>query len=288
MPKCIFLSIDTALGHVWPMIGSWCWVLMLTLAVLHVTLLGGGGVTELLRHPKQKRFWNYIKSLRKDIAGVAPFKENGRRFNAPRDKTEILSRQYLSMYTKENQDSPVPEPKGEPYPQMEDLLVSEEGLEKLLHRSNPHKASGPDMIPARLLKECCNELAPILATIFNKSLQTWTVPDDWKRANISAVFKKGPANHRPVSLTCLCFTLLEHVVVSNMMKYVDQQKILIDCQHGFRTRRSCETQLVTLVYDLASAMDKGIQTDMVILDFSKTFDRVPHKRLLRKLHHYGN
>ena len=132
----------------------------------------GVGVTELLKHPKQKRFWNYIKSLRKDIAGVAPFKENGRLFNAPRDKTEILSRQYLSMYTNENQDSPVPEPEGEPYPQMEDLLVSEEGLEKLLHRSNPHKASGPDMIPARLLKECCNELAPILATIFNKFLQT--------------------------------------------------------------------------------------------------------------------
>ena len=52
-------------------------------------------------------------------------------------------------------------------------------------------------------------------------------------------------------------------------------------QHGFRAR------LVTLINDLSSSLDRGDQTDMVILDFSKAFDRVPHKRLLRKLHHYG-
>ena len=98
-----------------------------------------------------------------------------------------------------------------------------------------------------------------------------------------------PANYmyRTVSLTFLHCKLLEHVVVSNVIKHVDQHKILTDSQHGFCTRRSCETQLVTLVHDLASAMDKGIQTDMVFLDFSKAFGRVPHQRLLRKLHQYG-
>ena len=243
------------------------------------------------QHPKQKRFWSYIKSLRKDTTGVAPLKDNGRLFNAPRDKAEILSRQYQSVYTQQDQDSPVPEPEGVPYPRMEDFSVTVEGVEKLLHRSNPGKASGPDLIPARLLKECSEDLAPILTTIFNKSLQTGSVPTDWKKANVSAIFKRGqrydPANYRPVSLTCLCCKLLEHVVVSNMMKHVDQHKILTDCQHGFRKRRSCETQLVTMIHDLTSAMDKGTQTDMVVLDFSKAFDRVPHKRLLQKLHHYG-
>ena len=52
-------------------------------------------------------------------------------------------------------------------------------------------------------------------------------------------------------------------------------------------RLSCETQLVTLQHDLASTLDKGVQTDMVVLDFSKAFNRVPHRRLFRKLHHYG-
>ena len=147
------------------------------------------------------------------------------------------------------------------------------------------------MIPTRLLKECSKDLAPILTTIFNKSLQTGRVPNDWKKANVLAIFKKGQrydlANYRLVSLTCLCCKLLEHVFVSNIMKHVDKEKILTDCQHGFRARRSCETQLVTLVHDLTSAMDRETQTDMVILDFSKAFDRFPHKHLLRKLHHYG-
>ena len=69
------------------------------------------------------------------------------------------------------------------------------------------------------------------------------------------------------------------------MKHVEEHSIL--CQHDFRARRSCETQLVTLLHDLASTLDKGVQTDMVVLDFSKVFDRVPYGRLLRKLHHCG-
>ena len=147
------------------------------------------------------------------------------------------------------------------------------------------------MIPARLLKESVDDLAPILALILNKSVQSGTVPDDWKTANVSAVFKKGqrydPANYRPVSLTCLCCKMLEHIIVSNVINHVDTNNIIKDCQHGFQARRSCETQLVTLLHDLASTLDKGTQTDMVVLDFSNAFDGVPHGRLLRKLHHYG-
>ena len=145
-------------------------------------------------------------------------------------------------------------------------------MRKLLQKSNLRKASGPDIVPARLLKESSEELSPILTCIFNKSLQTGIVPDDWKTANVSAIFKKGqrydPVNYRPVSLTCLCCKILEHVIVSNVLKHLDCYKILTYCQHGFRARRSCETQLVTLCHDLSSSLDKGIQTEMLVLDFS--------------------
>ena len=117
------------------------------------------------------------------------------------------------------------------------------------------------------------------------------MPEDWRHANVTAIYKKGTrhdaANYRPESLTSLCCKLLEHVIVSKTVKHLERYNILNDCQHGFRANRSCETQILTLYHELASSLDKKVQTDMIILDFSKAFDRVPHQRLLKTVHHYG-
>ena len=117
------------------------------------------------------------------------------------------------------------------------------------------------------------------------------MPEDWRHANVTAIFKKGTrhdaANYRPVSLTSLCCKLLEHVIVSKTVKHLERHNILNDCQHGFRAKRSCVTQILILYHELAASLDKKIQTDMIILDFSKAFDRVPHQRILKKVHHCG-
>ena len=60
-----------------------------------------------------------------------------------------------------------------------------------------------------------------------------------------------------------------------------------DLQHGFRERRSCETQLIILIDELSKNMQSRKQTDLILLDFSKAFDKVAHEKLLRKLHSYG-
>ena len=80
---------------------------------------------------------------------------------------------------------------------------------------------------------------------------------------------------------------MEHIIVSHTMTHLKKHKILSDVQHDIRSRRSCETQLLTLVHELSASMDKGKQHDLAILDFSKAFDRVPHERLLLKVDHYG-
>ena len=107
-----------------------------------------------------------------------------------------------------------------PFSSMGDITVDPKGVTKLLDGLNVHKASGPDGLNARVLKECSNEISLILALIYNESLARGEVPDEWRQANVSPVFKKGEkydaANYRPVSLTCICCKTLEHILVSNI------------------------------------------------------------------------
>ena len=67
------------------------------------------------------------------------------------------------------------------------------------------------------------------------------------------------------------------------MRHLDINYVLLDAQHGFRKRRSCETQLLLSADDFLKTLDKNVQTDAILLDFSKAFDRVAHKHLLKKL-----
>ena len=172
-----------------------------------------------------------------------------------------MNRKYQATFTQEDTNQ-VPSPSGTPYPDMEEIEVDEACIRKLLQKTNPRKATGPDCISG---EDRASELAPILTIIFNKPLQEGRVPEDWQHANVTAIFKKGTrhdaANYRPVSLTSLCCKLLEHVIVSKTVKHLERHNILNDCQHGFRAKRSCETQILTLYHELA---DKKIQTDMII------------------------
>ena len=174
---------------------------------------------------------------------------------------------------------------------MGDISITTPGVEKLLQKINPKKAAGPDQISARFLQSTAHELAPIVSLIYDQSLQTGQIPDDWKMANIAPIFKKGdrtkPVNYRPVSLTSILSKTLEHIIVSGIMNHLESNNILLDTQFGFRSKRSCETQLLLTTDDIMKSLDRRKQVDMAILDFEKAFDKVPHKRLSTKLKFYG-
>ena len=238
-----------------------------------------------------KRFWSFVKSRRQESIGVAPLKDkNGFLKSDSQSKAEILGDQFQSVFTEEDTTS-VPDKGTSPFPDMPPITVNAAGLRKLLQNLNPHKATGPDNIPAFVLKNTAPELAPLLSELFQLSLDTQEVPEDWKKANVVPIFKKGdrslPANYRPVSLTSIMCKILEHVVHSSIMNHFDNHSILSDAQHGFRKSRSCETQLLVTTHDFAKTLSDRKQVDVVLLDFSKAFDKVPHQRLMSKLHYYG-
>ena len=98
---------------------------------------------------------------------------------------------------------------------------------------------------------------------------------------MTPIFKEGEkslaADYRSISLTCILCKVIEHILASNITKHLGEQDLMYDLQHGFREKRSCETQLVMLIEDLARNASK--QTDLILLDFSKAFDKVNHANL---------
>lgn len=240
---------------------------------------------------KSKKFWSYVKSKRQDSTGVSPLKNaEGFLQSDSVTKAEILNQQFQSAFTAED-TSNIPSKGDSPFPDMEAIQVNTEGVRKLLLNLKVDKATGPDSIPAFILKTASDELAPMLTRLFQLSLETGEVPHDWRQAWVVPIFKKGErhiaANYRPVSLTSITCKILEHIVHSSIMKHFDQHAILTDSQHGFRRNRSCVTQLVVTVHEIAQQLAKDSQVDVILLDFSKAFDKVPHARLLTKLDHYG-
>ena len=256
---------------------------------------------------KTKKLYSLLKHSKQDSSGIAPLRKDGQTLLSETAKAKALNDQFQSLFSpktpislkslaqKSLQDlhdsgaSPPFQPS--PYTKMPDISIAAEDIDKLLIGLNPHKAAGPDKFKPIVLQTLHKELAPILQLIFQRSLDTGKLPDIWKEANVSPIFKKGeksdPSNYRTILLTCVLCKVLEHIFASSSAKHFTELDILYDLQHGFREKRSCETQLIMLVDELAKNMQMGKQTDLILLDFSKAFDKVAHEKLILKLHQYG-
>ena len=184
------------------------------------------------------------------------------------------------MFTHERNVN-VPDKGQSPFPDIPDLNISTAGVEKQLLSLIPTKACGP-----RLLRTVAQELAPALTFLFNQSYTTSIVPMQWKQALVTGVLRNGQI-HRPISPTYLCCNDMEHIVLSYVAKHLSANNILLDSQHGFREKLSSVTQLISSCHDWATTIRSRGQVDVVFLDLSKAFDKVPHRRLSVKLSYYG-
>lgn len=149
------------------------------------------------------------------------------------------------------------------------------------------KSPGPDDIPNCFLKRYAEWCAKYLYILFARSINEASLPEDWKIARIKPLHKSGDKscikNYRPISLASTSCKLLEHIIHKHITGFLDQHNVFTNMQHGFRSGLSTTTQLVEIIHDFASTVNKGQQTDAIFMDFSKAFDRVSHVKLLHKL-----
>jgi hypothetical protein len=163
---------------------------------------------------------------------------------------------------------------------LNDINITEETVTKLLDTVNTAKSPGGDGIHPRVLYECRQALAKPLCILFNLSLHTQSLPEDWKQASITAIFKKGSkkvaGNYRPVSLTSIVCKLLESVIRDALVSHMQKNNLFTDKQFGFIPGRSTTLQLIQVLELWTDILDRGNCVDIIYCDFMKAFDKVPH------------
>jgi len=133
------------------------------------------------------------------------------------------------------------------------------------------------------LYELRTELSKPLSKLFQLSLDSGVVPQEWKEASVTPLFKKGkkdkPENYRPVSLTSILGKILESIIKDSIVEHLDKFKLIHTSQHGFTKGRSCLSNLLDFMEVATKNLDQGHPVDLIYLDFAKAFDKVPYIRL---------
>ena len=241
-----------------------------------------------------KAFWSHVRQQLKTKSGVAPLLADKNDPNSTKfldiEKANILQEQFSSVFIREPLDDIlVPEKRTDAL--IAEIHVTAEMIVKLIEKLNVNKSCGPDQIHPRMLIELRHIISEPLAILMNKTLQEQVIPEDWKQAFVSPIFKKGArnraANYRPISLTSIVCKLMESIVKESVMNHLLQHGLLSPKQYGFISGRCTATQLLRYLDICVENLVNGEVTDTIYLDFSKAFDTVPHLRLLEKLKSYG-
>lgn len=171
------------------------------------------------------KFWNYINPKTRNDDGTIDV-DNRRSAN-------LLNDYFCSIFTED--DGTLPQTRPSELKPLDQLIITEAGILNLLLKLDSKKSSGPDNISNAFLRRYAEWMAKYLLIIFNKSLSSGTLPNDWKTAKVKPIHKSGsktePSNYRPISLTCTACKLLEHIILKHITKHLEKEQILTPCQH---------------------------------------------------------
>ena len=168
---------------------------------------------------------------------------------------------------------------------------TQSNIEKIIDKMRIDVATGNDNLGAKVIKDIKTTISPILTKLINKGYETSTFPNCMKSAVIKIIHKKGStddiANYRPISILPTLSKVIERAAVNQLVKYLEEKKLLSRHQHAYRQSHSTVTCLVELTNYLYSLLDKKKLIAIASLDLSKAFDSISHKLILKKLAAFG-
>ena len=250
-------------------------------------------ISNIKKNPKV--FYGYAKShskMRNDIAMMRD--KTGKLTKDYQEISNILQDQFSSVYSNpESNDLEDPDFLALTGSLLlpESFVITENDIISAAKFLKANSAPGPDGFPAQLIINCCTALAVPLAILWNESFSLSIVPQYYKNSLVCPIHKKddrvAPENYRPISLTSHVMKTAERVVRRIIVDYLENNNIISNAQHGFRSQRSTLTQLLTHFEKILSGIVEGDETDTIYLDYAKAFDKVDHQMLLKKMMRYG-
>ena len=188
-----------------------------------------------------KAFYSYVNGNKRTRNKIGPLKieKNGKTevIVEPKKQAEVLNSFFSSVFTTSTKETPTLD-REDGVPELSDVVIEGERIRNLIAGMKEQSAPGPDGFPNKLIKEVEKEIALPLKILFRNSMDSGKIPNDWRQAVFTPIYKmKGskasPGNYRPVSLTSSIGKLMERLVKGEIEKHIENG-IMRNSQHGFR------------------------------------------------------
>ena len=238
-------------------------------------------------------WWKTLKQFIKpsQSSSVPPLYKDDIIYTEEDDKATLMNNFFVAQTELDETQATFPPDITLPEHSLKFLSTSPFEVETMLKSLQLGKATGPDAINNRVLKELAKPLSFPLSDLFNFSLTSGKVPLIWKEANVTPIFKKDDpsvvSNYRPISLLSTVGKDLEKIVHKHLFNFIRDNNILTTLQSGFVPGDSTVNQLVDIYNTFCHSLDQGKEVRAVFCDISKAYDRVWHRGLLYKLESAG-
>lgn len=238
-------------------------------------------------------FYKYVNRRISYRSGIGALIDGaGNVVECDEEKANIFNKYFASVGTVDNNVLPSCRKVVSGNTTLATIEFSSSNVKQAINKLRPNLSSGPDGLPPLLFKRLKHCLAGPLAMIYTQMLSVAAVPDEWKQAIITPVFKKGAAgcvsNYRPISLTCVASKIMERVIAHQMYSYFSDNCILHKAQHGFVKGHSTCTNLLESMNDWTRSLSGRRGVTVAYIDFSRAFDSVSQKKLIEsRLTSYG-
>ena len=248
-----------------------------------------------------KYFFKYARKQNGNVCHIGPLSTGDGVVTDPSEIADVLSSHYSAVFSTPLASKRVTDPVAffsmleNKCDSLSEVCPTLDDVKDALRSFRASSAPGPDGVPPIILKECMDELAPVLLKLLSLSLSSGKVPDSFKLSKIVPIFKGGSkkiaASYRPISLTSILAKVFEKVIKKYLISYLENNSLLNSYQHGFRRGRSTFSALIEHAQLILDMLEEGGVVDVVYLDFAKAFDKVDHGLLmhcLKKLNIQGS